>query len=108
MTSGERALVSDRTRSAILELAPHVLGLLLFGIAFATVSSSLEAGIPRTICFDSSFTLSLVIALASVGFAVWLFLPSFLPAGRGRLCWNGIDSVGGFRRPSFVVVMTLA
>jgi len=60
MASGERDLVSDRTRSAVFELAPHALGLLLFGIFFGTVCTGIETGLPRTIYFDSSFTLSLV------------------------------------------------
>jgi len=53
-------LVSDRTRSAVFELAPHALGLLLFGIFFGTVCTGIETGLPRTIDFDSSFALSLV------------------------------------------------
>jgi hypothetical protein len=99
--SGEYALNSDRTRPAIFELAPHAIGLLLFGVFFATVFAAAEAGLPRSIYSDSSFTLSLVqqlplarvLALTSAVFLLWLISP----VGRGRLAWQRIDSVGGFR-----------
>ena len=105
-------MTTDRVRPAILELVPHAVGLLLFGIFFGKVCDSIAAGIPRPIYFDSSFTLSLVkqvplalgLALASMVFALCLFVP----AGRGRFSWNEIDSIGGFRWPIFIVATTLA
>jgi hypothetical protein len=105
-------LTSDRTRPAILELAPHAIGLLLFSVFFGTIFTAAEAGIPRGIYSDSSFTLSLVeqvplalvLALTSAFFVLWLISP----VGRGRLAWQQIDSIGGFRWPVFVVAMTLA
>ena len=103
---------SDRTRPAIFELAPHAIGLLVFGVFFATVFAAVEAGLPRSVYSDSSFTLSLVqqlplarvLALTSAVFLLWLISP----VGRGRLAWQRIDSVGGFRWPILVVAMTLA
>lgn len=103
---------STRPRSAILEFVPHAIGLLLFGIFFEAVSSAATSRLPRSVFFESSFTLALArqnasvlaISILSFVFIVWLFSP----AGRGRLSWKEIDSIGGLRWPTFLIAMTLA
>lgn len=103
---------SVRIHPATWKLVVQAAGLLLFGIAFEAVFVAAEAQLSPNIYFEASYTLALidtaplafVLALLSLAFYGWLFIP----AGRGRLGWRQIDCVGGFRWPIFGVAATLA
>ena len=105
-------MLSARINSATWKLVVQIAGLLLFGIGFEAVFVAAEAQLPPKIYFEASYTLALidsvplafVLALLSLAFYGWLFIP----AGRGRLGWRQIDCVGGFRWPIFGVVASLA
>ncbi|MCH8083793.1 MAG: hypothetical protein IH885_06120 [Myxococcales bacterium] len=103
---------SDRIHPATWKLVVQAAGLLLFGIAFEAAFVAAEAQLSPNIYFEASYTVSLissvpfafVLALLSLAFSCWLFIP----ASRGRLSWRQIDCVGGFRWPIFGVVASLA
>jgi len=105
-------LHSVRIHPETWKLVVQAAGLLLFGIAFEAVFVAAEAQLSPNIYFEASYTLALidtaplafVLALLSLAFYGWLFIP----AGRGRLGWRQIDCVGGFRWPIFGVAATLA
>ena len=105
-------MLSARINSATWKLIVQTAGLLLFGIGFEALFVAVEAQVPPKIYFEASYTLSLIsnaplafaLALVSLSFSCWLFIP----AGRGRLGWSQIDCLGGFRWPIFGVVATLA
>ena len=105
-------MLSFRIHPEVAKHTVQVAGLLVVGVAFSAAFSAVEAQLPRSIYFEPSYTLSLVahaplaflLALISIAFSCWLYLP----AGRGRFTWRQIDDAGGLRWPIFVVVATLA